>query len=114
MVKTSRALGAAKFSRARLVLIWLLETGERLLRKFYADRDLIPSKNLSTIKFEELVANPISQLRLMYENLGIDNLIPEKTVEDLIRESADAFGSNGSLDFEQFAEIQSRFEFLSG
>ena len=41
-------------------------------QKFEDTRGLIPQSQLCIIRYEDLIADPIGQLRILYENLGLD------------------------------------------
>jgi len=43
----------------------------QLMRKFLADRSLIPPGNLVELRFEDLVKEPIPEMRMIYEGLGL-------------------------------------------
>jgi len=43
----------------------------QLMRRFLADRPLIPAGNLVEVRFEELEASPLAQLRQVYAGLGL-------------------------------------------
>ena len=44
---------------------------DRLMRRFLADRSLIPKGNLVDVRFEELEASPVEQLQHVYDGLGL-------------------------------------------
>jgi len=44
---------------------------DQLMRRFLADRSLIPVGNLVEIRFEDLEAAPVDQLRRVYDGLGL-------------------------------------------
>lgn len=44
---------------------------DQLMRRFLADRSLIPAGHLVEIRFEDLEASPLSQLRQVYDRLGL-------------------------------------------
>ena len=41
-------------------------------QKFEDTRNLIPGSQLCTVRFEDLEADPIGQMRIIYERLGLD------------------------------------------
>ena len=49
-------------------VLWLYD---QLMRRFLADRSLIPAGNLAELRFEDLEASPLDQLRQVYEELGL-------------------------------------------
>mgnify|MGYP000453938439 CR=1 FL=1 len=49
----------------------VLEFYERLMKKYLADRHLIPAGSLVEVRFEELERSPLDQLRRIYEELGL-------------------------------------------
>ena len=44
---------------------------EQLMRKYLAEKSLVPSGSLVEVKYEELEAAPLDQLRRIYESLGL-------------------------------------------
>ncbi len=50
---------------------WVLRFYAQLMRRFFADRTLIPNGNLVDVKYEELEEDPIAQLRNVYETLSL-------------------------------------------
>jgi len=44
---------------------------DRLMRRFLSDRSLIPAGNLVEIRFADLEASPLTQLRQLYDGLGL-------------------------------------------
>ncbi len=51
----------------------------RTMRSYFEQKEKIPSENLLEIKYEDLVANPIQQLQIIYSQLklpGIENALP--------------------------------------
>ncbi len=44
---------------------------DQLMRRFLADRSLIPAGNLVEIRFEDLEVSPLAQLRQVYDGLGL-------------------------------------------
>ena len=51
---------------------YVLEVFNLMHQKFEDTRGLIPQSQLCTIRYEDLVVDPIRQLRILYENLGLD------------------------------------------
>ena len=49
----------------------VFETFERMYRKFEAERDLIPSERFCEIRYEDLVKDPLGNMRAIYEKLGL-------------------------------------------
>jgi hypothetical protein len=50
----------------------ILENNAKILDKYLAERELIPSGNLVEIGFKELENNPLGTMESMYNNLGLD------------------------------------------
>ena len=50
----------------------VFEVFNRMHQKFEATRHLIPGAQLCTVRFEDLEADPVGQLRILYERLGLD------------------------------------------
>jgi len=44
---------------------------QEMYEGFFAQVDTIPSENLTSIKFEDLVSDPVSQIRSIYSDLGL-------------------------------------------
>ncbi len=51
----------------------VLDTFVQMYERFEQDRDLIPSGHLVDVRYEELVADPVSQMRDVYQQLGLGN-----------------------------------------
>ena len=49
----------------------VLEFFTQLMQRYLADRSLIPAGNLVEIRYEDLEASPLNQLRSVYEALGL-------------------------------------------
>jgi hypothetical protein len=45
----------------------------RFMKDFFSQRELIPDKNYVEIRYEDLVKNPLKQLRNIYDILGLEN-----------------------------------------
>lgn len=56
---------------------------ERMMRRFLAERDLIPPGNLVEIQFEQLEVDPLGELRRAYTRLGLPGFA---AAEDAFRE----------------------------
>jgi hypothetical protein len=50
----------------------VLDTFARMYERFEQDRQLIPEGRLAELHYEELVADPIGQMRSVYDQLGLD------------------------------------------
>lgn len=58
---------------------YVFETFERMFRQYDATRELIPAGRLYELKYEDLVADPVGQMRTIYEQLelgGFDQVQP--------------------------------------
>jgi len=51
---------------------YVFEVFNLMYQKFEETRALIPSSQLCTVHYEDLEADPIGQLRILYETLGLD------------------------------------------
>jgi len=51
---------------------YVLDVFERFATAYERDRHLIPQKNLVEIRYEDLIKDPIGQMRSIYERLGIE------------------------------------------
>jgi len=51
---------------------YVFEVFNLMHQKFEDTRDLIPGSQLCTVRFEDLEADPIGQMRILYESLGLD------------------------------------------
>lgn len=49
----------------------VLDTFVRMYERFEQDRERVPSGNLIDVRYEELVANPVGQMRAIYERLNL-------------------------------------------
>lgn len=57
----------------------VFETFERMYRKFEAERDLIPADRFCEIRYEDLVKDPVGNVRTIYEKLnlgGFETVLP--------------------------------------
>ncbi len=54
----------------------VLSTFERMHESFEASRALIPAGHLHELRYEDLVAEPLGQLRLLYERLELGDFVP--------------------------------------
>ena len=63
----------------------VLDTFVRMYSRFEQDRDLIPPGNLVDVHYESLVADPVGQLRQIYESLDLGGFA---TVEPAISQYA--------------------------
>jgi hypothetical protein len=58
----------------------VLDTFARMYERFELDRDLIPEGHLAELRYEDLVADPVEQMRGVYEQLnlgGFEHVRPE-------------------------------------
>ena len=51
----------------------VLDNFTRMYARFEQDRDLIPAGHLAELHYENLVADPVEQMRQVYSQLGLDN-----------------------------------------
>jgi hypothetical protein len=49
----------------------ILSLYEDMMRRFFADRALIPAGNLAEVRFEDLERDPVGELRRVYERLNL-------------------------------------------
>ena len=51
---------------------YVLDVFNLMYQKFEETRDLIPDLQFCTVRYEDLEADPIGQIRILYERLGLD------------------------------------------
>ena len=49
----------------------MLDTFARMYERFEQDRDLIPDGRLAEVHYEELIADPVGQMRSVYDQLNL-------------------------------------------
>lgn len=62
---------------------------------FFEERDLIPSDNFYEIGYEELIADPIQELRSMYESLNLPRFSDTEENLRLYIDSISSYKRNG-------------------
>lgn len=88
----------------------VLRTFERMYEVFERDRGLIPPGQFCEVRFEELVADPVGQVRRIYEELqlgGFDQVLP--ALEAYAQKQQDYRPNRYQLAPEEQAEIQRRW-----
>jgi hypothetical protein len=51
----------------------VLRYGQELMGQYLADRSLVPSRQLAEVRFEDLEAEPLAELRRIYQSLDLPN-----------------------------------------
>ena len=54
---------------------WVMRFYPQLMQRLLADKALIPADNLVELRYEELVADPVAQLRKVYETLDLPDFV---------------------------------------
>lgn len=85
---------------------------DRLMRRFLADRSLIPAGNLVEIRFEDLEASPLGQLRRVYEELGLPGFAAAESSLRLYIESVADYKKNAyELDGNIIAKVNRHWSY---
>jgi hypothetical protein len=85
---------------------------EQLMRKFFADKSLIPADNLVEVRFEDLEANPLDELRRIYESLSLPGFeIAEPAFHAYIASQADYRRNPYNLDSETIQKVKKHWQF---
>jgi hypothetical protein len=58
----------------------ILEVYEKMMRKYEADKTLIPAGNLVEIRYEDFEADPLTQLKAIYKQLNIPGFETKKEI----------------------------------
>lgn len=70
----------------------------RMYERFNEERPLIPDENFAEVKFEELVADPISELRRIYEGLSLGDFSnAEAGINEYLENTKDFQGNKHQL-----------------
>ena len=89
---------------------YVLETFNRMYRAFERDRGLIDPSRLSEVSYEAMVADPIGQVRRIYEELGLGGFDDVRPVlEQYVASQADYRPNRYDLSPEMRAEISRRW-----
>ena len=85
---------------------------DRLMRRFLADRSLIPPGNLVEIRFEDLEAAPVAQLRQVYDGLGLPGFAAaESDFRSYIDSVADYKKNTYEMDGGVIAKVNQHWQF---
>lgn len=89
------------------------ETFERMYEVFERDRQLIPAGQLCEVRYEELVADPIEQMRTVYERLELGDFEKVRpALESYFAAKADYKTNRYQMSPEMQAEITRRWGFF--
>ena len=73
---------------------FIIELYEKMFSKFVKERNLIPAGNLVEVKYEELVADPISTIKVIYQKLGLPGFRATKTAMTAYVDSQKSYQKN--------------------
>lgn len=113
-VRLWKSLCAAEGMQSPVEADWIpnhvLDTFVRMYSRFEQDRDLIPPGNLVDVHYESLIADPIGQLRQIYDSLNLDDFtIVEPAIADYARKMRDYRPNQHTLSPEQSERIRQRW-----
>ncbi len=84
----------------------------QLMRRFLADKSLIPAGNLVEIRFEDLEASPLAQLRRVYDGLGLPGFAAaESDFRSYIDSVADYQKNTYEMDAHIIAKVDQHWQF---
>jgi hypothetical protein len=90
----------------------VLEVYERLMRRFLTDRRLIPPGNLVEVRFEDLEAAPLEELRRVYEGLGLPGFAAAEPAFRSYLDSVSGYRKNAyELDRETIEKVNAHWAF---
>jgi hypothetical protein len=85
---------------------------EQLMHRFLGDRSLIPAGNLLEIRFEDLEASPLAQLRRVYDGLGLPGFAAaESGFRSYIDSIADYRKNTYEMDASVIAKVNQHWQF---
>jgi len=70
-IKEAEEMALQDFSESEFATI-CYELYEKLMKKFWESRDLVPKGNLSEVAFEDFEKNPLSEMKRIYSELNLD------------------------------------------
>jgi hypothetical protein len=88
----------------------VLRTFSRIYAVFERDRHLIPPGQFCEVRYEDLVQNPVEEMRKIYDQLGLgefDKVLP--ALEEHLAEQADYQTNRYTISPETRAEISRRW-----
>ena len=89
---------------------YIFETFNRMYNVFWRDRDLVSPSRICDVRYEDLVADPLGQMRVVYEQLelgGFDNALP--ALERYVADKQDYKTNRYEVSPETRAEITRRW-----
>ena len=90
----------------------VLRSYTRLLQAYLVDKASIPAGNLVEIRFEDLEADPLAELRLVYERLDLPGFpAAEPALRAYISSIADYRKNRYELDAETIAKVNTQWRF---
>jgi hypothetical protein len=85
---------------------------EQLMRKFFADKFIIPEGNLVEVRFEDLEANPLAELRRIYDSLSLPGFdVAEPAFQAYIASQADYRKNPYNVDSETIGKVNQHWQF---
>jgi len=89
---------------------FVFDNFERMYTAFEADRGLIPPENFYELRYEDLVANPLGELRNIYDRLDLDDFAETlPAVEKYLEEVKDYRPNRHQLSAEREEQIRTRW-----
>jgi hypothetical protein len=77
----------------------ILSLYDRMFKKYQQEKGLVPAGNLVEIKYEELIANPLSKMKEIYTKLGLAGFADSEVVlKSFIEDQKEVKLSNYSID----------------
>lgn len=90
----------------------VLEFYERLMKRYLADRHLIPAGNLVEVRFEDLERAPLDELRRIYEELGLPGFAAAEPAFRLYVKAVAGYRKNVyQIDGEVIAKVNRHWNF---
>lgn len=85
---------------------------KRLMNSFFEQKDLIPAENLIEIRYEDLVANPLKQVKEIYKKLDLDGYEDAKSGFENYLESKKDYKTNVyKIDKKIIDNVKNHWEF---
>ena len=80
--------------------------------KYLAEKDLIPKGNLSEIRFEDFEANPLAEVRRIYEELRLPGYTAAQTAFREHLESIEGYQKNRyKIDADTIRKVEKHWKF---
>ena len=90
---------------------FVFETFLRMHRRLDATRELVDSARFHQLRYEDVIRNPVAEMRTLYEKLALGEFAAvEATIEDYFRRRADYQTNRYELTPELHAEITRRWK----